>query len=360
MKTYDMLIVGGGISGLSMAHYALRSNWRSAVLEATPEVGGLLHTTHFEKTDFWLELGGHSLFNSYRHLLGILKDVEQLEQVQKKTGLSFQLWQQNMLSSIPSQLSFPRLLLNIPKLFITRKNGLSVAQYYRKVVGDYNYEHVFRHAFNAVISQPADAFPADLLFRKKPRDKTQPRSMILTQGLQSIAEAIIGQNNFECLTGTEIKAITYQEGLFELTDQQNKKYYSRTLTLATPVATTVSLLKTAFPQLCESLQHIPSANIQSLGVLVDASAVSLKPVGGIIATDAAFYSVVSRDPLPNERYRGFTFHFKPQIDEKTRINTVCKVLNITPEQILQQKTRYSSLPSLGAGHHQNLVGTERV
>ena len=42
MADYDLLIIGAGISGLSMAHYAAGAGWNALVLERERQPGGCL------------------------------------------------------------------------------------------------------------------------------------------------------------------------------------------------------------------------------------------------------------------------------------------------------------------------------
>ena len=74
MADYDLLVVGAGVSGLSMAHYAAEAGLKALVLEGEERPGGCLHSHRFsgEYKGFWIELGAHSCFNSYGNLLAIL------------------------------------------------------------------------------------------------------------------------------------------------------------------------------------------------------------------------------------------------------------------------------------------------
>ena len=53
------------------------------------------------------------------------------------------------------------------------------------------------------------------------------------------------------------------------------------------------------------------SRIETVALCVPAGELShLPPLAGLIAVDDDFYSMVSRDYLPDERYRGFAFHFR--------------------------------------------------
>ena len=64
MASHDVLVVGGGISGLSLAWKAAQDGKRVLVLEKSARLGGCLHS---ERTadGYWFELGAHTTYNSY-------------------------------------------------------------------------------------------------------------------------------------------------------------------------------------------------------------------------------------------------------------------------------------------------------
>ena len=76
MDKQDIIIIGAGISGLSLAHYCAKEGLKTLVIEKTERVGGTFHSHRFggEAGDFWLELGAHTGYNSYGNFLGILED----------------------------------------------------------------------------------------------------------------------------------------------------------------------------------------------------------------------------------------------------------------------------------------------
>ena len=53
------------------------------------------------------------------------------------------------------------------------------------------------------------------------------------------------------------------------------------------------------------------SEIESQSVLLRAETTPTPRLSGIIGRDDDFFSAVSRDPIPDARYRAFTFHFRP-------------------------------------------------
>lgn len=351
---HDLLIIGAGVSGLSMAHYAVNAGLNTRVLEREQRAGGCLHSQRFSRAldGFWLELGAHSAFNSYGKLLAILERLQLLGRLQPRAKVNFRLFADGAVRSIPSQLRFSELLLAPFRLWGLKKTGRSVAEYYGRIVGPRNYAAVFEPAFNAVICQPAGEFPAACLFRPRPRRKDVPRGFTLPGGLQTIADALAQQAGIRIALKQTVQALHRTEAGFVVhTDDQT--YTARALCLATPAAVSAQLLQTAFPELAAQLARIQTVTVETVGVAVPNAQVKLPPLGGLIGRNEAFYSAVSRDTVPDPAYRGFTFHFRPGVlDEDEKIERIVQVLGISraalgPENVA---TKLNQLPALRVGH----------
>lgn len=354
MADYELLIIGAGVSGLSMAHYAAAAGWKTLVLEQEHRPGGCLHSHRFGAAldGFWLELGAHSAFNSYGNLLALLEAVGALGQLQPRAKVGFRLFANGAVRTIASQLAVTELLLAPVRLAGQRKSGRSVADYYGAIVGRRNYASVFGPAFDAVLCQPASDFPAEALFRRRPRRKEVVRGFTLPGGMQTIADLLANQPGLHIEWGQTVRTIACVGDDFQVYTAQGS-YVARRLCLATPVATAAALLSTAFPAIAGKLAEIGVVAVESVGVALPVERLSLPSVAGLIGRDEAFYSVVSRDTVPDSRYRAFTFHFRPGVldeEEKwTRIAQVCKV----PRAALNRENvvaKSNVLPALRVGH----------
>ncbi|MCP4697585.1 MAG: NAD(P)-binding protein [Gammaproteobacteria bacterium] len=351
MKQYNMLIIGAGISGLSMAHYCAASGLKTLVLEKEKRPGGTVHSHDFDADDFWVELGAHSCFNSYGCLIGILEQLGLLPRLTKKATSTFKLLVDGRLKSIPSQLNFLELFLSLPRLLTQKKAGQSVAEYYGKIIGKRNLNKVFSPAFDAVIGQLAADYPADLLFKSRPRRKDILRSFTLPGGLQTITDTMAGRKDMEILTGRDTQKISFEKNKFVATDAEGKQYAADHLTVATPVSIAAGLLQSSFPQLAELLGTVRTAPVETMGVAVRKGVLDLPPLAGIIAAGDVFYSTVSRDTVPHPAYRGFTFHFKPgTLNQEAKRKRICEVLNIRPQELTRIVTKENRLPALRIGH----------
>ncbi len=170
IEHFPHVVIGGGISGLGAAHFALRRGVKTLVLEHSGRVGGTLRSVHFDAcAGFWTEAGAHTCYNSYGNLLSILDDLGLIPLLRPKAKVPFRLWRDGERRSIFSALHPLELIAALPRLLRSSREGKGLAEYYGGTFGPKNYRDLFGPAFRAVVCQPPDEFPAELLFRKKPR-----------------------------------------------------------------------------------------------------------------------------------------------------------------------------------------------
>ena len=352
MKTCDIAIVGAGIIGLSLAHSCARQNWNTLVLEKTSRAGGILHShSAAPNGDFWLELGAHTCYNSYRGLIDLIEECNLVEHMQRREKVPFKLLVDGKIASIPSQLSFVELLFSAPRIFFLKKAGRSVASYYGKIVGKGNFARVFSAVFSAVPSQNADDFPADMLFKKRRRRKDIMKSFTMRDGLQCIAEALAETPGVQLLRDCDVTCIAWEAGTFQIATAAGDSFQSKALALAAPAAGAARLLQPNFPEIAAHLDKIEVLEVETLGVAVEKSALSFDFIAGAIPLDDAFYSIVSRDTVPHATYRGFTFHFKPgRLDRQAKLKRIGAILGVDPDGLKHICEKTNCVPSLKLGH----------
>jgi len=356
MSEYEVIVIGAGISGLSFAHYCGRAGLKTLVLEKNANVGGTLRSHRFESADgFWLELGAHTCYNSYRNLIGLVEDCSIADKLINREKVSFKMLVDGTIKSIPSQLNFFELLLSGPRLFTLSQKGQSIETYYSKIVGRTNFERVVNPAMTAVISQRANDFPADLLFKKRPRRKDIIKKFTLSGGVRTIAGAVAMQKNIEIMNGKKVCAITCDSGHFRI-DADGSIYETDTLALATPASAAAELLQEPFPRVSEKLSQIKVEAVESAGTVINKELVSIPPVAGLIPSSDSFYSVVTRDTVRHDKYRGFTFHFKPGlVSSEDKLKRIAQVLGVEQGQLGHIVEKKNFVPSLKVGHNR-LVG----
>jgi protoporphyrinogen/coproporphyrinogen III oxidase len=353
MEKYDVIVVGAGISGLSLAHYCARAGFATLVIEKSERAGGAFcsHTFGGEAEDFWLEMGAHTCYNSYGNFIGIIEDRGILDRLVRREKVSFKMLVDHQIKSIASQLSFPELLFSAPRMMTLKKENRSVESYYSRIVGRGNFEKVFAPAFNAVISQDASDFPAGMLFKKRGRRKDVIKKFTFTDGVQTVTDAISGSGDFRIVKGQEVAGLDFKNGIFEAAVADGRSFQSSFLAVAAPASVGARLLHPSFPEVARLLSRIKVVSVESVGVAVRKDFLSLGPVAGIIPRNDIFFSAVSRDSVSHDRYRGFAFHFKPGLtDIEAKMEKIGRVLGVNRGKLDLVATRENVVPSLKVGH----------
>jgi hypothetical protein len=288
-----------------------------------------------------------------------LDDLGLTAHVQAKHKVGYQLWRDARRVSIFSALHLWEAIRSLPKMATLPKEGRSVADYYGALLGSHNYRDLLRHAFQAVICQPADDYPAEALFRRKPRRKEVIKAFTFATGLSAIPAAIAAQEGIEVRTGQRIEGIeTTPDGFQVLTGETPLR--CRHLTLAVPPDAATALMPSGFEAARAAIADIGVAEIETLVLIFRTSDLGLKPIAGLIAIDDAFYSAVSRDFLPDPAYRGFAFHFRPGVlDTQAKLERACIALGTTPRRIAAQAEVRNRLPALRVGHGSRVHALDR-
>ena len=353
MNTYDVIIVGAGISGLSFAHYAAKAGMKTLVLEKSDRPGGSFHTTFPDHitNGFWIEMGAHTCYNSYRNLIEMMEDCGVICDITPRSKVPFRVLTGGEIKSFFSQINLLELLASLPKAFGKKKTGETVASYYGSILGRKNFARIFSALFSAVPSQNADEFPADALFKKRERRKDILKHFTMKNGLGSITDAIAGEANIEFVYGFNIENIEKTPEGYQV-NAGTQSYASVRLAICTSAPAVAALVNGVNPELAAKVSRIKFQTIESFGVVVSAQDTDLKPFAGLVPTQDDFFSVVSRDTVPDEKYRGFTFHFKPGIlTRDQKINKVSEILHIKPNQIIEMNEKINIVPSPRLGHY---------
>lgn len=342
---YDLIVIGGGISGLSLAHYSAKASLRTLLIEKAPELGGCIRTSR-QPAGYWFELGAHTCYNSYENLVGIIEDCGLRGKIQPRMKVPFLMLVDGRIKSIPSELDFFELFCSAPRIFTTSKSGMTVEAYYSKITGKRNFKKVLGPALNAVPSQRANDFPADMLFKKRRRRKDILKKFTVEGGLQTIAEAVVSAGKIEALTGTEAESLAFENNFFKIS-AGGREFASDSVGLAVPPPAASVLLKDLLPDAAALLSKIKAATVESVGIVTKKQNVDLPLFAGLIPVSDSFFSVVSRDTVSDETYRGFTFHFKPGIAHEEKMRRIVEVLGTDQFQAVSTNSATLPSPTLG-------------
>jgi protoporphyrinogen oxidase len=355
IEHFPHVVIGGGISGLGAAHFAQRLGFETLVLEHSGRVGGTLNSVHFAAcAGFWTEAGGHTCYNSYGNLLSILDDLGLIPLLRPKEKVPFRLWREGERRSILSALHPFELLAALPRLWRSSREGKGLAEFYAGTFGPKNYRDLFGPAFRAVVCQPPDQFPAELLFRKKPRRKGLPKSFTLPRGLGEIAQAIADQDGLDVRLNQQVSGVTRVGAGFRVSLSGGDEIVCDALTLAVPPDVAAALIPAGLPDASALAAGIGVAEIETLVLAVPARDLNhrrLPSLAGLISVDDVFYSAVSRDYVPDPLWRGFAFHFQPGVlGPADQLKLACRALGVGTDRVAEVAHAANRLPALRTGH----------
>lgn len=342
MPEYDLVVIGGGVSGITAAAYARRAGRDVLMLEAGDRLGGCAHTWQ-PVEGFWLELGAHTAYNSYGALLA-LNPGEGFGNLIPRAKVGYHFIKEGKPQSPFARLSFLQAALHLPLGLGRSKSGQDVEHYFSRLLGPGNWRNLLAPAFAAVLSQPAGPYPAEWLFKRKQRTKTAPRKFTHATGLQGWLTELAGGMPVRYNQAVNSLALTDMGVRLGLPDGE---LTAREVVIATPLDVAARLLADVVPELAARLRATPMADIETHAVVVPAAKTAMPPVAGLIGADDAYYSAVSRDYLPHPDWRGFAFHFKPGLlDAEARRRKIAGVIGCDVTDFTFETEKTNRLPAL--------------
>jgi oxygen-dependent protoporphyrinogen oxidase len=347
--TFDVAVLGAGISGLSFSYHAARAGLSCLVLEAAPVAGGCLRTAR-GPDGFWFELGAHTLYNSYGALLDILLAMGLSDSIQARQKAPFRLLVEGRVRSVPSELAWGEILVSAWRAFTLPKTGRSVADYYGRLVGRRNWQRVFSPLLSAVPSQLADGFPAEMLFKRRPRRKGFPRAFTLQEGLGILVERLASHPGLTVRTNSAAAAVARQGDGYVVTCADGSTALAHHLALALPPDEGARLLGSLLPTAALALARVRTTAVDSTGVVLAKPDLCWPRLMGLAPRDDLFFSVVSRDVVPHERFRALAFHFRPGLGLDERLTRVAAVTGVERSRFVTVAEHRSHLPSPALGH----------
>ena len=247
---HELIIVGAGVGGLTAAAVAARAGRDVLLLEAGDRLGGCVHTWQ-PVDDFWLELGAHTAYNSYAALLALNGD-EGYGNLIPRAKVGYHFIDRGRLGSPFARLSMLDAAVHLPFGLGRKKAGLDVQTYFSALLGARNWRNLLAPAFAAVLSQPAGAYPAEWLFKRKQRIKAAPRKFTHADGLQGWLENLAEANRVRIRYRHKVEALAVETGGVRLRTAEGE-LSARRVVLATPLDVAAGLLAGTAPELASRL-----------------------------------------------------------------------------------------------------------
>ncbi len=364
----DVIVVGGGVSGLTFAWKAAAAGRTVRVLERASRVGGCVHS-HRRSDGFWFEMGAHTAYNSYGAFLelaaatGAVRAMLRREQARKRFGL--------LRAGAYTWLTPPRVLWamdwaeaarSFPRGVLRRKSGETVYSYYSGLVGRRNYDRLLSPFLEAVPSQKADGFPAagpGSLFKRRPRSKAYPRSYGFQGGLQAVCEAAASFPGVTVETGVEVVSVARDGAGYSVYTADGRNLAAPCLAVAAPPDRAVALLRDDFHELSDVVAKIRTVDVDSVGVVLPHEKCWMPEVAFLVPVDDLFHSAVTRDPFPDPAQRAFAFHFRPGLSRDARLRRVSEILRVPLPELGDVVESRATLPSPALGHAEVVAEIDR-
>lgn len=341
---HDIIVVGGGISGLSFARLAAENGKKVILVEKESRVGGCFRS--FSARDgIWGELGAHTAYNSYGNFLTLMEVIGAFDLIQKRRKASFKIWDGERVRSVMSRMNLWDLVNSIMRIFSYEKRDRSVELYFSTILGSKNFQNLFRPAFNAVLSQESSSFPAKMLFKKRPRRKDVIKKFSIKGGFEELAKEIAQHPNIE-IKKSEVQNVFFEKGFYKVDLDDDTTIQAPAFAVATSPLSASKIFHESFRELSLLFENVKTVTVESLGIIVSKNKVKLPKVAGLIPIKEDFHSVVSSDVLPADGCRSFTFHFKPgKLPFEKKQEVIERVLGISWDDTIFHEEKITELPS---------------
>ena len=352
-KYYPIGIIGGGISGVSFAHFAEKFYQQKGIIfETNDKLGGCIDTYSSPKIDdFWLELGAHTIYNSYEYFIQFLQDNKILDEIHERNKNPFKIFtQKNNITSFFKQVNLLRAALGLPLSKLITKNNKTISEYFRIVFGKNNYEQILRYCFDAILCQDSRFFPSDFLFKKQTKNKKLPRSFTFKHGISSLFTNL-SNKKFSVSLSNEVKQIVKQENGWKIKNSMGTIKIGK-LILATPWHITKKFLTQINHPIIINMQNQPNiSKFSTVALVLDKNKLKhIKPLNGMIGIKQEFFSMVTRDVIYHKKFRGMTIHFKTEIKSYDLINKFLSNLNISNDAVIDVCHKINVVPCYQANH----------
>ena len=256
-EKYDIIIVGGGISGLFLAYKLQNTKLDILLMEKESTWGGRIHTMY--KTDYHYECGAQRFSNKHNKLITLIDELGLKDQIVKLSPI-IDVITHNKKNNINMNDLFKQTLTKIKEL---KKEYLENITFFQLLIDifDYDTSVTMKEGFgydsefmNLNAESMIDMFKKDLL-------NSDSEYFTLKGGLSKIVNVIV-----EKLKYTNNVTLKLSEGLDKIedsyinTDKKNRFYYDK-LILTIPQENLIKLEYLKDVKYLDSVNNIPLLRI---------------------------------------------------------------------------------------------------
>ena len=372
-------IIGGGISGLTLAYYLQKAGKEYVLLEASNRYGGCIHTDK----DTGRELGPNTILED-EHVQALIQDLQIENDIIEANPISKDrfILKNGKIQKLPthplklltsrffSWKTKRQILGELKKPYQAIENE-TIKDFFVRRFG----QEVYDYAVNPFISGIYAGDPATLLIKeafpqlvayekeygsiikgfKNNQSKARKRTLSFKKGLSYLPESIAQALDHAYLQ-SPVKSIEALEGKKYKIHTTQKEFVVSQLVFAIPAKATAKLLSSQYPTLSEKLQHIYYPPMTIVHTVVDRSKVKKLPQGfGVLHPKVenrfAAGTIWSSSIFPKEKESfmftsfvgGSQYIAHATLDEeeiKTRLWKELKALHQIPEESLMEQCIY--------------------
>jgi len=302
---FDVLIIGGGITGLAAAHYLGDTSF--ALLEASPHVGGKIHSERVQADGhaFLLEHGPDSFLTSKPWALALLKELGlESEIIHTAPSRTVYVYKNKRLIPMPEGLSLiiptrimPFLTSSLISwsgklragldLFLPKRSATddeTVANFVRRRMGPEILEIVAEPLLSGIYNASPETqsltatFPQFAALEQKHRSlilgvlknkraskglTSAPLFVSLRDGMGDLVTCLASRLAGKTRTNAAVCAIAKENDSFVVDLTNGQRLYAKKLIITTPAKQSAQFLARGFPDLAKGISQL---SVQSSGI----------------------------------------------------------------------------------------------
>jgi protoporphyrinogen oxidase len=271
-----LLVIGGGITGLSAAYLATRNGYEVTVLEASPKLGGLLQT--FPVGGNHLEFYYHHFFTHDAELRWLLRELEienRLEFFDATMGVfrNGTIYPFNGLMDllrfrplhVPDKIRFALSSLYLGKFADWKKyEKISATSWFRRHAGAKTTESLWQPLLNIKFGPYADQVPAAWMVgrlrqRMNSRRHGDEKLGYLRGSLKTLLDALestLRKNKVALLTNAKAQHFVFENKRIKRVETTQGSFEADDILLTIPTPQIIPLLQSHFPDYASTLSQI--------------------------------------------------------------------------------------------------------